>query len=695
MRLTLALLLCVVSFDLSAVTIGGDPLTLTVTTDNYPSETTWSVTSETGATVMSGGPYGSAGETYTESFCLPDGCYILTVNDSYGDGICCAYGDGSFELTLGSQTLASGGVFDTSTSASFCLSEALISTGCTDPTAVNFNPDATSDDGSCVFIVPGCTDPEANNFEPSATLDNNSCTYEPENCDFSISLLDTLSGSQVGETTVLSASGTLNSIDVIFGFEPIVENGQWPADLQLIIGLPDGSCANFGGFVNSNGCSPFYDFSVWGTGAQNSGEQTFEVSLNFSWPSQNNGNWTFTLINGRSSAEAVEYDLILGLNGLCSLENNDVILPCDGSIFECFGCTNQDATNFDVVASIDDGSCLYNQNTLDESILEAQDCPPPMDSNLDGTIGIDDMLVLLSGFGDTDMDYDGVWDSADDCVGDYDVCGICNGPGPQLVVVDSISISTDSIYIDAINDWLVFEVPDTTFALVCEPCGDPVSYNGYDYATVYIGNKCWFAENLKTESYENGEAIPTNLNTSDWLNANTGAISTYGEEVGIECVSTFQPNACDTAWSFAAYGRLYNWHAVNDPRNLCPSGWHVSTDEDWNSVEINAGMSPDDALSIGERGTHAINLKSSYGWNNYNGNNQLGFSVVPGGSRISYGAGDSGTSPSFGYAGDQGSFWTSSQSNGSPIARQFSGLDGVVRRTDPTTDGMSVRCVRD
>jgi hypothetical protein len=52
--------------------------------------------------------------------------------------------------------------------------------GCTDPAASNYDPNATVDDGSCIYTtIPGCTDPAANNYNPNATVDDGSCTYDP------------------------------------------------------------------------------------------------------------------------------------------------------------------------------------------------------------------------------------------------------------------------------------------------------------------------------------------------------------------------------------------------------------------------------------------------------------------------------------------------------------------------------------
>ncbi|NRA50603.1 MAG: fibronectin type III domain-containing protein, partial [Phaeodactylibacter sp.] len=109
-------------------------LALSITLDNYPEETTWSITNAQGATVASGGPYGNLpdGSTVNENISLNGGDYTFTINDSFGDGICCSYGNGSYTLTdSDGAVIASGGNFNSSESTAFC----------TDP------PAATCDDG--------------------------------------------------------------------------------------------------------------------------------------------------------------------------------------------------------------------------------------------------------------------------------------------------------------------------------------------------------------------------------------------------------------------------------------------------------------------------------------------------------------------------------------------------------------------
>ena len=118
--------------DDGSCVLGGEDLTVSILTDNYPGETTWTVTDAVGNIVASGGPYEATGTVYEEQVCIDEGCYTYTINDSFGDGICCAYGTGSYTVTSGADTLATGGQFTSTVSVEFCLGSGF---GCTNPIA--------------------------------------------------------------------------------------------------------------------------------------------------------------------------------------------------------------------------------------------------------------------------------------------------------------------------------------------------------------------------------------------------------------------------------------------------------------------------------------------------------------------------------------------------------------------------------
>lgn len=97
-------------------------VTLTLNTDDYASETTWSILDANGNQVASGGGYGTNNSTFIENECIFDGCYDFVINDSYGDGICCGFGNGSYTLTDASgNVLASGGQFTDTETTNFCF----------------------------------------------------------------------------------------------------------------------------------------------------------------------------------------------------------------------------------------------------------------------------------------------------------------------------------------------------------------------------------------------------------------------------------------------------------------------------------------------------------------------------------------------------------------------------------------------
>ena len=97
-------------------------LELQLTLDNYPQETQWEVTNAQGQIVMSGQGYTQGGERIVVKECLPEQCYTFTIKDSYGDGICCSYGEGSYQLAANGKTLASGGSFEAEDQKEICLS---------------------------------------------------------------------------------------------------------------------------------------------------------------------------------------------------------------------------------------------------------------------------------------------------------------------------------------------------------------------------------------------------------------------------------------------------------------------------------------------------------------------------------------------------------------------------------------------
>ena len=175
------------NFDPSATVDDGSclfdaPLVdVSVLTDNYPLETTWVVRDQAGEVLAQGGPYPQAYTQYDTTFCLPEGCYAFTVFDTFGDGICCGFGDGLYTLSSDNEILVAGGEFAFVADEDFCLEAAFA--GCTYPDACNFTPDATDDDGSCDFeSCAGCTDPDACNFAPNATIDNGTCLYACYGC---------------------------------------------------------------------------------------------------------------------------------------------------------------------------------------------------------------------------------------------------------------------------------------------------------------------------------------------------------------------------------------------------------------------------------------------------------------------------------------------------------------------------------
>ena len=283
--------------------------------------------------------------------------------------------------------------------------------------------------------------------------------------------------------------------------------------------------------------------------------------------------------------------------------------------------------------------CHYDCNFCLEGTIWSEDLggcivANPSDSNFDGCVQLNDLLDLLSAYGD---------------------CGAEESP------------------------W---------------QCGDPLEYQGYDYATVQIGEQCWFAENLRAENYRNGDAVTSELSDLDWSGATYGAVAVFGEGESSCSHDSPEGDACLPSWSISQFGRLYNWYAVNDERALCKTGWHVPSDEDWIALEMTLGMSEVLANSSYYRGTQEGRfLKDSMGWSeSNNGNNSSGFTGKPAGYRMPNG--------DFDYAGYDLGMWSSTPADDNKAMRRnltaYPDFKDLINRGPvPRNYGLSVRCVTD
>lgn len=192
--------------------------------------------------------------------------------------------------------------------------------------------------------------------------------------------------------------------------------------------------------------------------------------------------------------------------------------------------------------------------------------------------------------------------------------------------------------------------------------------SGNNYPVVQIGDQVWMAENLKTTKYNDGTSIPLVTSDSNWAGRTTPAYCWYGND--------------KTTAVANGHAALYNWYTV-DTDKLCPTGWHVPTDDEWGDLE-------DYITSKGHDGTVGTVLKSTTGWGSYgNGTDDYGFSALPGGYRNH-------KNGMFNDGGEYGLFWSSTENGSDAYGRSLGYVFAEVQRDDiDKSYGLYVRCLRD
>jgi uncharacterized protein (TIGR02145 family) len=217
-----------------------------------------------------------------------------------------------------------------------------------------------------------------------------------------------------------------------------------------------------------------------------------------------------------------------------------------------------------------------------------------------------------------------------------------------------------------------------------QQCGDQLlDIDGNTYNTVLIGDQCWMKENLKTTVYSNGTPIPNVEDQTAWSNLTIGAY-------------VWSDN--DISWK-DSYGALYNWYTTVDTSGLCPSGWHVASNDEWTVLTdyIGGEVSPhgDELKSCRQENSPLggdCNTNEHPRWNEddtYYGTDIYGFSGLPGSYRTNNGT--------FINIGNSGYWWSSTEySTNNAWNRKLSSYMGYIDRFwTYKRSGRSVRCLHD
>jgi uncharacterized protein (TIGR02145 family) len=274
-------------------------------------------------------------------------------------------------------------------------------------------------------------------------------------------------------------------------------------------------------------------------------------------------------------------------------------------------------------------------------------------------------------------------------IGTINVSGLTNGTAYRFRVTATNSVGTS--FGDLNYPW----------AVIPSPCAGLNNFvtdtEGNSYPVVEIGGKqCWMASNLRVTKYSDGEVIPFDGSggttgeepEQTWGARTSGARTVYGHDIR----------------NLTSYGYLYNWYAAKGinldysagfgyKKNICPTGWHVPSDDDWtNLIQFIDPSAPDKISFISE--TAGGKMKSTSTLWTLNGQpapgtDNYGFNALPSGIRKGEGA--------FGGIVEIAVFWSSSEGIDNKVQYQeLNGKDYLERSsTDLKSTGQSIRCLRD
>jgi len=237
-------------------------------------------------------------------------------------------------------------------------------------------------------------------------------------------------------------------------------------------------------------------------------------------------------------------------------------------------------------------------------------------------------------------------------------------------------LKTNNIVVNESNRMTLIKLQFTFLSFLLHSflfCQTPIAGNGImdidgnNYnSVIYPNGQEWMTENLKTGRFSNGDEITYSEQSLDWQTLNAAAYSYYNHDESSKNI----------------FGNLYNWFTTIDERNVCPSGWHVPTDNEWTALtDVYGG----NGVAGGK-----MKVEDTLLWQapNLGATNESLFSALPAGCR--YDGGNFSNIEKYSY------WWTSTQLDNQFCwyRSAFYNSDNLVKNYTTKTTGFSIRCVK-
>jgi uncharacterized protein (TIGR02145 family) len=246
----------------------------------------------------------------------------------------------------------------------------------------------------------------------------------------------------------------------------------------------------------------------------------------------------------------------------------------------------------------------------------------------------------------------------------------------------TVSYTGDTLRLSGGNSVVIPGISWANYLFI--PGGGVSDIDGNSYSTIIFENgQEWMSENLRTTTYANGDPILNVIDNSMWDALTSGAWSYINNNNGLN----------------TPYGKLYNWYAAADVRNVCPTGWHVPTDLEWYTFENHIDPTVNDPNATLQRGTDAGGKMKTVGtielgtgiWQtpNTGASNASGFSGVPTGFREYFGP--------FSDFSINAYWWSSNEASISNGWYRTVGFDyqTVGKNQGNKRGGAAIRCIKD